>query len=69
MNIHQLKVLARVPIPARDSDRWNQLTWAINAWRRAALSDRNMATCENAARELEIERENGEIVHLNVRTG
>jgi len=52
------------------SERWNQLTWAISAWRKASLAtSQNMATCENAAQELEIERDTGKIVHINKRTG
>lgn len=65
-----LRVVSRVEKPERGSEQWQQLTWAIGAWRRAAISDgQNMHICENAARELEIERDHGVIVHLNTRTG
>ena len=52
-----------------------QINWAIQMWRYAAAQDtkngmlQRAQTCENAARELEIERDTGKIVHINVRIG
>jgi hypothetical protein len=48
---------------------------AIKCWRGAAARERRQGNagmahiCENAARELEIERDTGEIVHLTPRIG
>jgi len=49
------------------SERWKLLTQAIRDWRRATLCDYGSQVCENAARELEIERDTGKIVHINTR--
>ena len=63
-----LAVKARVPIHPPRSPAYQQLTLAITQWRRAAGNDRNPDTCNNAALELEIERDHGVIIHLNRRT-
>lgn len=67
---NDLKIVSRLEKAERGSERWNQLTWAIAAWRKASISTgQNMAICENAARELEVERDHGVIVHINTRIG
>ena len=64
-----LDIKAKVAQPLPGSPEYEQLTWAIRTWLQAACSGYyGSATCENAARELEIERDHGFIVHINRRT-
>lgn len=63
------EIKSKVQIAVPGTEHHKQLTWAIQAWRKASLaSGQCMETCENAARELEIERDKGTIVHINTRT-
>lgn len=63
-----LPIQGFVPKFAPGQPEFEQLTWAISMWRKCATSgEYSSATCENAARELEIERDSGYIVHINKR--
>ena len=65
---HGLKVQSERTPPAKGAPEYDQLTWAIRAWRQAALHEQCSDLCEAAARELEIERDHGVVVHINRRT-
>lgn len=63
-----MKIVGKIKPLEKGSREWSEITEAACAWRKASLeSGQNATLCENAARELEIERDQGLIVHLNCR--
>ncbi len=63
-----LTIQSKVTKPEHGSDHYNQLSWAIEQWMKASVgTGQNQIQCENASRELQIERDHGFIVHINRR--